>query len=65
VTGFGEFSNIGRFNFGQVFEKWQKKPAFLDTFLESKSFVAISARNGLGGILGDFLTYSPGHPGHD
>jgi hypothetical protein len=32
------------------------------TFLQSKSYVAILTKNGLGYILGDFLTYSSGRP---
>jgi hypothetical protein len=49
--------------FGQFLKKkLEKCPDFCATYFHSKSPLLILTENGLGDILGDFLTKSSGHP---
>jgi hypothetical protein len=41
----------------------QKQSKFYSTFFNAQRYVLILTNNGLGYILGDFLTNSLGHPG--
>jgi hypothetical protein len=59
----GEFSPIGRwFTLGSFFENYERNADFISTFFSSTSCVLIHTKTGLGNILGDFFTYSSGHP---
>jgi hypothetical protein len=59
----GEFSSIGRlFSLGSFFRKFPNSPNLWDTFSKVKFMcVLILTKNGLGHILGDFLTNPSGH----
>jgi hypothetical protein len=62
VTRLGEFLPNGRLiSFGSFFN-YRSGPNFRATFFYGKSCVFILAKNRLGYILGDFFTYTSGHP---
>jgi hypothetical protein len=48
--------------FGQFHEKYTISPNVCVTYVQGKNYVSTLAKNGLGYILGDFLTNSSGHP---
>jgi hypothetical protein len=49
--------------FGQFFENLKSRTNSWATCFHGASDVLIVTKNGLGYILGDFFTNSPGHPG--
>jgi hypothetical protein len=63
VTRLGEFSSIGRlFSLGNL----QKEPKILRCFFPlEKAALIYFDQKGLGNCLGEFLTNSSGHPGHN
>jgi hypothetical protein len=63
VTGLGEFSPFGRsFTLGSFFVNYKSGQNFGAAFYRRKRYAIILAKNGLGCILGDFLSNALGHP---
>jgi hypothetical protein len=51
--------------FGQCFENYRSGAKMWTTFFHGTSYVLILGENGLGLILGDFFTNTPGHHATD
>jgi hypothetical protein len=44
-------------------ENYRNSPQFCATYFQSRDYVSILTKNGLGYILGDYFTNSSGRPG--